>query len=151
LNEAQRIWEQFQNQLLIAQFCTPVWRDFMIEAFKVGMFEAKDFAFNPRPFLKVKWLKPGWPYVNPQQEANADKIAVRSGFVSRTDVAGRRGYDVSEVDEENASDIERANSYGLVYDTDPRATSNSGQAQSQDPASEKKAAENDELDLVETE
>ncbi len=151
LNEAQRIWEQFQNQLLIAQFCTPVWRDFMIEAFKVGMFEAEDFAFNPRPYLKVKWLKPGWPYVNPQQEANADKIAVRSGFVSRTDVAGRRGYDVNEVDEENAADIARADSHGLVYDTDPRAMSNSGIAQSNDPKSEEKSAENDELDLIETE
>ena len=151
LNEAQRIWEQFQNQLLIAQFCTPVWRDFMVEAFKVGMFEAKDFAFNPRPFLKVKWLKPGWPYVNPQQEANADKIAVRSGFVSRTDVAGRRGYDVSEVDQENAADISRANTYGLVYDTDPHATSNSGQAQSQDPAQPEYDEKSDELDLNETE
>lgn len=156
LNEAQRIWEQFQNQLLIAQFCTPVWRVFMFEAFKVGLFEAEDFVFNPRPFLKVKWLAPGWPYVNPQQEATADKVAVRSGFVSRTGVAGRRGYDVSEVDQENLSDINRADSLGLVYDTDPRAVSDKGQAQSTDPAQnpdeqEETDAKNDELDLIKTE
>jgi lambda family phage portal protein len=156
LNEAQRIWEQFQKQLLIAQFCNPVWRVFMFEAFKVGLFEADGFAFNPRPFLKVKWLAPGWPYVNPQQEATADKIAVRSGFVSRTGVAGRRGYDVSEVDEENRADISRADSLGLVYDTDPRAVSDKGQAQAVNPAQDpdeqaQAAAEADERDLIRTE
>ena len=122
----------------------------MVEAFKGGLFEAPDFAFNPRPYLKVKWLAPGWPYVNPQQEAAADKIAVRSGFISRTRVAGRRGYDITEIDDENAADLARANALGLLYDTDPRAVSNSGVMQnreSQDPDMAEResedAAEND--------
>lgn len=153
LNESQRIWEQFQNQLLIAQFCTPVWREFLIEAYKVGLIESSEFGFNPRPFFKVKWLTPGWPYVNPQQEAAADKIAVRSGFESRTDVAGRRGYDVAEIDEENATDMERANSLGLIYDTDPRAVTQTGVSQAADPGKnpddlEKEQKQNAENDLV---
>ena len=155
LNESQRIWEQFQNQLLVAQFCMPVWKEFMLEAFKGGLFEAPDFAFKPRPYLKVKWLTPGWPYVNPQQEAAADKIGVRSGFISRTRVAGRRGYDIAEIDDENAADLNRANALGLVYDTDPRAVSNSGVMQfrdSQDPDTAERESETaDDNDLTPTE
>ncbi|QQG36831.1 MAG: phage portal protein [Micavibrio aeruginosavorus] len=155
LNESQRIWEQFQNQLLVAQFCMPVWREFMVESFKAGLFEASDFAFNPRPYLKVKWLTPGWPYVNPQQEAAADKIAVRSGFISRTRVAGRRGYDVAEIDDENAADLSRAQSLNLIYDTDPRAVSHNGvlqNRQSEDPdKAEREDQDADETDSIQTE
>lgn len=155
LNESQRIWEQFQNQLLVAQFCMPVWREFMVEAFKGGLYEAPDFAFNPRPYLKVKWLTPGWPYVNPQQEAAADKIGVRSGFISRTRVAGRRGYDIAEIDDENAADLSRANALGLVYDTDARTVSNNGVMQNrdaQDPDTAERETENAaENDLIQPE
>lgn len=155
LNESQRIWEQFQNQLLVAQFCMPVWREFMVEAFKGGLYEAPDFAFNPRPYLKVKWLTPGWPYVNPQQEAAADKIGVRSGFISRTRVAGRRGYDIAEIDDENAADLSRANALGLVYDTDARTVSNNGVMQNrdaQDPDTAESETENAaENDLIQPE
>lgn len=132
LNEAQRIWEQFQNNVMIHQFCREVFKEFMLEGYRAGQIDAPDFLRKRRHYSKVKWLAPGWPYVNPQQEANADKIAIRGGMTSRTRVAARRGYDVNEIDQEVAADNARADDLGNVYDTDPRAVNSTGTAQKEE-------------------
>lgn len=126
LNEMQRIWEQFQNQILVHQFCQPVYRAFIRHAVMNGVLDAQDFALMPHKYFKVKWLAPGWPYVNPQQEAQADLLSIRSGTTSRTRVAARRGNDVRELDREIEKDNKRADQNNFVFDSDPRKTNKSG-------------------------
>lgn len=126
LNEMQRVWEQFQNHILVHQLCQPVYRRFIDHAVRTGVLQAKDYLYMPRKYMKVSWLAPGWPYVNPQQEANADLVSLRGGVSSRTRVAARRGYDVRELDREIKADNDRADSEGFVFDSDPRKVNKSG-------------------------
>lgn len=130
LNEMQRIWEQFQRQTLIPMMCRRVWRGWMDRAVMAGALDAPNYAFERRKYQKAEWLPPGWPYVNPLQEAQADQVAVRAGFSSRTRVAGRRGADVQTIDQEIAEDNKRADALGLVLDSDARKVNKSGAEQS---------------------
>ena len=129
LNEMQRIWEQFQNQTINHQINNPVYRRVITTAVRDGVLDIPDFFKNPRKYLKVKWLAPGWPYVNPLQEAQADNLAIRGGVTSRSRVAAKRGMDPRALDQEIKADNERADELKLVFDSDPRKVNKSGAAQ----------------------
>lgn len=48
------------------------------------------------------------------------KSAIRSGLMSRSEAISANGYDAEDVDREIAADNERADSLGLVFDSDAR-------------------------------
>lgn len=75
------------------------------------------------------WVPQGWRYSHPVQDVNADKIAVRSGFISRSQVVLKNGEDPEEVDGQIASDNARADQLELVFDTDPRKGKDGSAAQ----------------------
>lgn len=126
LNEFQRRIEMDQEQTVAFQMCRPIWRDWMKEAVLVGALRAPGFADNPRPYLKVRWVAPGWRYVNPVQEESAIRSAIRNGTRSRRQAVNALGFDIEQIDQEIAEDNARADRLGLVLDTDPRKTSNAG-------------------------
>jgi capsid protein len=79
--------------------------------------------------LKAKWIAPGWPYVNPLQEAQANIAEVRAGLNSRENVVGSKGFDINELDTQIATDNDRADTLGLKFDSDARTTNKSGAVQ----------------------
>ena len=125
----QRIYRQTQALVIIPQLCRRVWRDFAREAITNFLIPAPDFAVNPRGYLKAKWIAPGWPYVNPLQEAQANIAEVRAGLNSRENVVGSKGFDINELDDQIATDNERADTLGLKFDSDARTTNKSGAVQ----------------------
>lgn len=54
---------------------------------------------------------------------------VRAGFVSRSEMVARSGWDAEQIDAEIAADNARADRLGLVLDSDPRRTTVQGQSQ----------------------
>ncbi len=82
-----------------------------------------------RIYRRIKWRPDGWPWVDPVKDQLAEQMAVRNGFKSRAQVIASQGGDIETVDKENAEDNARADSLGLVYDTDPRKTASSGAIQ----------------------
>ncbi len=56
---------------------------------------------------------------------------MRNGFKSRSEVVSELGYDVEEIDAEIAADNERADSLGLILDSDPRKVAKTGAVQQQ--------------------
>ena len=64
--------------------------------------------------LKVRWVPQGWEWVDPLKDAQADALAVESGFRSRAEVIAERGRDAEEVDAEIAADAARAESLGIL-------------------------------------
>lgn len=128
LNDIQRIWEQVQDNILVHQMCRPVWHDFVMWAVKSGAVEMPDDFFSKiRDYLRATWVAPGWPYVNPVDDANADSIRMRNGTESRASIVASRGRDITILDREIAEDNARADSLGLIFDSDPRKTTNNGQ------------------------
>ena len=131
LNEYHRVLEQSQWMLTIPQICQRVWKWFVEASVASGAVEAPGFAENRADFMRVEWQPDAWPALHPVQDVEADKMSVRSGFMSRQEAVSKRGHDVAEVDRQQSEDLERADQLDLWHDTDPRRTANSGTAQTE--------------------
>jgi lambda family phage portal protein len=127
LLEFRRRCEQFQHQVLVYQFCQPVWRAWIEAAAIAGAFDARDYASNPETYLDVEWRPPSWAWVDPLKDMNAEVVAVRAGFKPRSAVINEMGYDEEDVDRQIAADNARADALGLRFDSDPRRTTGNGQ------------------------
>lgn len=127
LLEFRRRCEQFQHQVLVYQFCRPVWRAWVRAAALAGAIDARDFSTRPEAYLDVEWRPPSWAWVDPLKDMNAEITAVRAGFKPRSAVINEMGYDEEDVDRQIAADNDRADSLGLTFDSDPRRTTSNGQ------------------------
>lgn len=126
LNEWRRRIEMRQFGIFVHQFCRPARNEWLDAAWLSGALSLPGYGSNPRPYRRTRWTPQGWPYLHPVQDVQADKLAVRAGFTSRSEVVLRRGYDPDAVDDENASDNARADDLGLRYDSDARIRDASG-------------------------
>jgi ATP-dependent protease ClpP protease subunit len=70
----------------------------------------------------VQWIPPRWDWVDPLKDIQAQVLAMEAGITSRRKVVEATGYDVEEVDRENAADAARATGLGLRYRTSPGET-----------------------------
>ena len=129
LVEIRRSLEQLIWQLFVFQFCRPVINRWMDYAVASGALEIPDYARNRARYLDVAWRAQRWPWVDPMKDVMAEKEAVRAGFKSRDSVVAELGDDPEAVDREIAEGNRRADTLGLVLDTDPRRTAGSGSAQ----------------------
>lgn len=55
-----------------------------------------------------KWNGRGWAYIDPQRDAQADKLRLENMLVSPRDLATERGYDFDEIVSEAVEDNEKA-------------------------------------------
>ncbi|MBR1734697.1 MAG: phage portal protein [Alphaproteobacteria bacterium] len=115
LLEFRRRCTALQHNLMVYQFCRPIWNKFIELAVLNG---ALDIPQDPT-FPLVKWIPQGFSWVDPLKEQTAQMNAVRIGFKSRAEVVSELGYDVEEIDAEIASDNARAKKMGLDFDTIP--------------------------------
>lgn len=136
LLEFRRQIEQFQHQVLVFQFCRPVWNAWIEAAVMSGAAPVRlaDYAADRRAYQRVKWIPQAWQWVDPLKDRLAEQLAVRSGFKARSDVVEGEGYDPEENDARIRSDNERADVNGFVFDSDPRRTAKSGAAQKAEEA-----------------
>ncbi len=124
LLEFRRWCEAFQHQVMVFQLCRPLWEAWLQSAVLSGSVPVADYE----KYLDVRWIAPGWPWVDPLKDLTAAKMAVRCGFRSRSGVISEQGEEAERIDSENQSDNARADSRGLSYDSDGRkdANGNSG-------------------------
>ena len=80
------------------------------------------FAESPARYRPVNWIPPRWDWVDPLKDIQAQVLAMEAGIISRRKVVEATGYDVEEIDRENASDAKRAAELGLHYRTSPGET-----------------------------
>ncbi len=120
LNEFRRRIQQIQHNQIIFQFCRPVWNRWLDMAVLNGAINIPDYANKQRAYRRVKWIAHGWPYMHPVQDMQAQKMAVRSGFKSRSEVVSEQGYDSEQIDAEIAADNRRSDELELKYDSDAR-------------------------------
>jgi lambda family phage portal protein len=146
LIEFRRWIEMVQAMTIIHQFCRPVTARWLRAAVLNGVTKTispKEYLANPNKFLRIEWQPQSWEFVNPVTDIAAEVMKIRNGIDSRTAVASRRGRDAEQVDRENAADSERARGRGLVYDSDPAQTNQSGTVQSITDSATKAAVEAD--------
>lgn len=110
--------ESQQHNIMVFQLCRPVWARWFSSAVLYGALpgvNVTEYAAKPRPFHKVKWIPPKWDWVDPLKDRQAEKLAVDSGFKSRSDVVEAEGYDAAEVDARIKADQDRAAAMGIKF------------------------------------
>ncbi|MFN3577250.1 MAG: phage portal protein, partial [Tabrizicola sp.] len=126
LVEFRRMIDAVQWQLFIPMFCAPVWRWFTEAAWAAGRI--------PTPDVPVEWSPPKFEAVDPQKDAMADLLAIRSGTMTLAEAIARQGRNPDAVLAEIAATNAKLDELGLVLDSDPRRVTKTGSAQSNAPA-----------------
>jgi len=132
LNEFRRRIQQLQHNQLIFQFCRPVWQRWLDLAVLLGAIAAPNYHRDKADLARVKWIPHGWAYIHPVQDVQAQNLAVRSGFKSRSEVVSEQGYDGEQIDDEIAADNRRGDELNLQYDSDARQPTHTQSQQKDD-------------------
>ena len=122
LVEFRRRVEQLQHGVIAHQLCRPVWARWLETAVLSGALDLPDFARSPARYRPVNWIPPRWDWVDPLKDIQAQVLAMEAGIISRRKVVEATGYDIEEIDRENAADAKRAAELGLHYRTSPGET-----------------------------
>ncbi|MDH4566172.1 phage portal protein [Pseudomonas sp. BN414] len=122
LNEYRRRIEQYQWLYTIPQLCQRMWTAFIDAAVLAGRLQAPDYATRRIDYIACDWRPQAWRYLHPVQDAQGELMLIKGGLGSRASAAAERGYDVEEIDEQNAADTQRAREMGLEYSHDPVKT-----------------------------
>ena len=67
----------------------------------------------------MQWIPPRWDWVDPLKDIQAQVLAIDAGLLSRRKAVEATGYDIEEIDRENAADAVRAAGLGLGYRSQP--------------------------------
>lgn len=113
--------EEWRWQMLIPQFCDPVWRWFTEAAAIMGQIGREDIA--------ARWTPPPAQMIDPASEADAYRSKIRAGLQTLPEALRELGYDPDEVMDEYAASNKKLDDLGIVLDSDPRKTSNAGLTQ----------------------
>lgn len=100
LLDFRRRAEMLQRNLIEAGFLRPLWRRWIEVQGLAGAIPPEAMADH----LAVRFVPPGWAWVDPQNEVAADVAAIAAGLKSREEVVAGRGRDIDELDEERARD-----------------------------------------------
>ena len=111
LIEFRRRIAPLQQNVMVHQFCRPVWTRFVEQAVLAGALKGDAELIAEQ----VKWITPKWEWVDPLKDRQAEKLAVECGFKSRSDVVEAEGYDPEEMDGRIAADKQREESLGLDF------------------------------------
>lgn len=104
LLDFRRRAEMLQKLLIEGQFLRPLWKSWIEVQVLSGMIPADQMADH----LPVRFVPPGWQWVDPRNEVEATVAAIAAGLTSRAEAVAQRGRDIDELDEEIARDAARA-------------------------------------------
>jgi lambda family phage portal protein len=119
IDHEQRVHD-WRWQMLIPQFCDPVWRWTMETAAVMNQI---------REIPAAKWTPPPFPMVDPVNEGLAVTRNVRTGITSLPEEIRARGYDPDELFAEIAASNKKLDSLGIILDSDARKMTQAGQLQ----------------------
>jgi lambda family phage portal protein len=118
--EFRALCERVRWQLMVNQFCAPVWRRFLQVAFAAGAIR--------RPDVVADWVSPPWQSIDPEKEATASLIEMRIGGMTLRDYLTSKGKDFPEWLAETIETQAALDAAGIVLDSDARKRSRNGQA-----------------------
>ena len=126
LNALKRRVTQFQQEVIIFQFCRRVMQEFLRSLVLTGRLGVREYTRNTRKYSDVLWTPDRWPSANPLQDSQNDLLEVQAGFASRSKKVNERGEDVEKVDKEQTEDLARETSSGMDYASTVRLKTGGG-------------------------
>jgi lambda family phage portal protein len=100
LLEFRRRAEMLQRTVIEAQLLRPLWRRWIDLKALSGQIDTAALD----DYRSVKFVAPGWAWVDPLKEVEGEIAAIGAGLKSRQEVVAGRGRDIAELDEELAAD-----------------------------------------------
>ena len=108
--------EDWRWNMLIPQFCEPVWGWAMQAAAIMGLPAAPE----------SRWTAPPLPMIEPAEEGLAHQRRIRNGLATQSQVIREMGEDPDEVFAEMAADQKKLKKLGIILDSDPSQTTQAG-------------------------
>ncbi len=124
LVEFRRRFSQLQHGVIAHQLCRPIWERWLETAVLAGALKLPDMEAA----RAVHWIPPRWDWVDPLKDIQAQLLAIEAGLMSRRKAVEATGYDIEEIDRENAADAARAAELGLSYTRGPGTPQAAGAA-----------------------
>lgn len=100
LLEFRRRAEMIQRLVIEGKLLRPLWHrwiDALVLSGEIRPDEADDYR-------AVRFVAPGWQWVDPRNEVEAEVAAINAGLKSREEVVAGRGRDIDDLDAERARD-----------------------------------------------
>ncbi len=104
-----------QQDHLATQILQPIYRHWLTTAVLSNTLALPGYFADPRPFQRCEWRAHAWSYVNPLQEAQTKVLKIKHGLTSRAAAVAEDGWDVEDVDRDQAADRDREQRLGLEY------------------------------------
>lgn len=112
LLEDQKTYAE-EQQFLIDHFLTEVYTEFVISAVLSKAITIPGFWQNKANYLRHIWIPSGWSWIDPQKEANANKVALETGQSTLAEICAQTGKDWREVIDQRARETEYAKQKGV--------------------------------------
>jgi lambda family phage portal protein len=119
--EYRRKLEQMQHNIFVFQMCMPIWKRWLDAAVLAEALPISESEYLERKvdYQRAKWIPQRNDWVDPLKDRQAEKLAVESGFKSRSDVIEAEGMDPEANDMRIAADKEREKRLGLDFSAKP--------------------------------
>jgi len=91
-----------RQEWLSRRLCQPTWEMVLEEAYLKNELPIENFYEYRLDWVRVRWIAPGWPWVDPLKEVKAAKEAVQTNISSLADEVAGQGKDWEEVFEQRA-------------------------------------------------
>lgn len=106
---------EIEQDRFIAQVLRPIWRAWLDAAVLSSAIRIRDYSSRRAQYQSCEWRAHAWSYVNPLQEAQTAVLRIQNGLTSRAAAVAESGWDVEEVDRQQADDRAREERLGLNY------------------------------------
>ena len=106
-----------------------VWRAIYCTKMSRWLIDASAFAGFLDDVGKASWSFPARRMIDPEKEIKAKQKAVRNGISTLRREVEKEGLDFEQTMQEAADDFETIDDLGLIFDADPRKTTQNGQHQ----------------------
>ena len=102
-----------EEKEMLMEVMDEIYETFVISMWLAGELEAKDFWENKDKYFEHAWITAPKKWIDPQKEANANKIALNTGQKTFKQIAAEQGRDWKEQIDEMAEVLEYAKDKGI--------------------------------------
>ncbi|MDI6606740.1 MAG: phage portal protein, partial [Candidatus Omnitrophota bacterium] len=138
LLEARRFF-MVQQDFVSKKLCQPSLVYLLEEAYLKGELRILDFYFNREAYVKVRWVSPGWQWIDPENEVAASRDSIDGNLSTLAEEIESRGGDWEDNLEQRARELKKINDleqkYGIkMTSSDPLRSGKKDKSKENKPA-----------------
>lgn len=129
LLEDRKTYQQW-HEFLISNFNVEVYEEFVNYCVLKNLIpEMSNFAANKERYLEHEWITPGFSWIDPLKEVNANRIALETGQTTLSTICNSAGLDWRDQLKQLKKEKDFAEELGLTIKTDTQVIINEDKSQ----------------------